>query len=110
MLNLTRRNVLLTAACAGAAFGLPKPVSFVEAVLAQKGPEVGQQQRLMLVDDDSRGGMKCLNVHDPEAKIGIGDKLFESIREIDELGRLCGRDLNRRRVAAGRHGCERVHR
>ena len=42
MLNLTRRNALLTAACAGAAFGLPKPVSFIEAALAQKGPEVGK--------------------------------------------------------------------
>ena len=36
MLNLTRRNAL-TAVCAGAAFGLPKPVSFIEAALAQKG-------------------------------------------------------------------------
>jgi hypothetical protein len=42
MLNLTRRNALLTAACAGAAFGLPKPVSFIEAALAQKGPEAGK--------------------------------------------------------------------
>src|SRR5437899_1210765 len=42
MLNLTRRNALLMAACAGAAFGLPKPVSFIEAALAQKGPEAGQ--------------------------------------------------------------------
>lgn len=42
MLNLTRRNVLLTAAVAGAAFGLPKPVSFIEAALAQKGPEAGK--------------------------------------------------------------------
>jgi hypothetical protein len=42
MLNLTRRNALLTAACAGAAFGLPKPVSFIEATLAQKGPEAGK--------------------------------------------------------------------
>ena len=29
-------------AVAGAAFGLPKPVSFVEAALAQKGPEAGK--------------------------------------------------------------------
>ena len=36
MLNLTRRNALLTAAVAGAAFGLPKPVSFIEAALARK--------------------------------------------------------------------------
>jgi hypothetical protein len=36
MLTLTRRNALLTAAVAGAAFGLPKPVSFIEAALAQK--------------------------------------------------------------------------
>jgi hypothetical protein len=42
MLHLTRRNALLTAACAGAAFGLPKPVSFIEAALAQKGPEAGK--------------------------------------------------------------------
>ena len=42
MLNLTRRNALLMAACAGAAFGLPKPVSFIEAALAQKGPEAGK--------------------------------------------------------------------
>src|SRR5947209_4258037 len=42
MLNLTRRNALLTAACAGAAFGLPRPVSFIEAALAQKGPEAGK--------------------------------------------------------------------
>jgi len=42
MLNLTRRNALLTAACAGAAFGLPKPVSFIEAALAQKGAEAGK--------------------------------------------------------------------
>jgi glyoxylase-like metal-dependent hydrolase (beta-lactamase superfamily II) len=42
MLNLTRRNALLTAAVAGAAFGLPKPVSFIEAALAQKGPEAGK--------------------------------------------------------------------
>src|SRR4030081_341351 len=42
MLNLTRRNALLTAAVAGAAFGLPKPVSFIEAALAQKGPETGK--------------------------------------------------------------------
>jgi len=42
MLNLTRRNALLTAAYAGAAFGLPKPVSFIEAALAQKGPEAGK--------------------------------------------------------------------
>ena len=42
MSNLTRRNALLTAACAGAAFGLPRPVSFIEAALAQKGPEVGK--------------------------------------------------------------------
>src|SRR5258708_19166499 len=42
MLNLNRRNALLTAACAGAAFGLPKPVSFIEAALAQKGPEAGK--------------------------------------------------------------------
>jgi hypothetical protein len=42
MLNLTRRNALLTAACAGAAFGLPKPVSFIEAALAQKGPEANK--------------------------------------------------------------------
>ena len=42
MSNLTRRNALLTAACAGAAFGPPKPVSFIEAALAQKGPEVGK--------------------------------------------------------------------
>ena len=42
MLNLTRRNALLTTACAGAAFGLPRPVSFIEAALAQKGPEPGK--------------------------------------------------------------------
>ena len=42
MLDLTRRNALLTAAVAGAAFGLPKPVSFIEAALAQKGPEAGK--------------------------------------------------------------------
>lgn len=42
MLNLTRRNALLTAACAGTAFGLPKPVSFIEVALAQKGPEAGK--------------------------------------------------------------------
>jgi glyoxylase-like metal-dependent hydrolase (beta-lactamase superfamily II) len=42
MLNLTRRNALLTVACAGAAFGLPRPVSFIEAALAQEGPEVGK--------------------------------------------------------------------
>jgi glyoxylase-like metal-dependent hydrolase (beta-lactamase superfamily II) len=42
MLNLTRRNALLTAAVAGAAFGLPRPVSFIEAALAQKGPEAGK--------------------------------------------------------------------
>ena len=36
MLNLTRRNALLTAACAGAAFGLPKPVSFIEAALPRR--------------------------------------------------------------------------
>ncbi len=42
MLNLTRRNALLTAACAGAAFRLPRPVSFIEAALAQKGPEAGK--------------------------------------------------------------------
>jgi len=30
------------AACADAAFGLPKPVSFIEAALAQKGPEAGK--------------------------------------------------------------------
>jgi len=40
--NLTRRNALLTAAVAGAAFGLPKPLSFIEAALAQKGPEAGK--------------------------------------------------------------------
>jgi hypothetical protein len=39
MLSLTRCNALLTAAYAGAAFGLPKPVSFIEAALAQRGPE-----------------------------------------------------------------------
>jgi len=42
MLNLSRRNALLTAACAGAAFSLPRPVSFIEAALAQKGPEAGK--------------------------------------------------------------------
>jgi hypothetical protein len=42
MLNLTRGNALLMAACAGAAFGLPKPLSFIEAALAQKGPEAGK--------------------------------------------------------------------
>lgn len=42
MLNITRRNALLTAAVAGAAFGLPKPVSFIEAALAKKGPEAGK--------------------------------------------------------------------
>src|ERR1700753_4492425 len=42
MLSLNRRNALLTAAVAGAAFGLPKPVSFIEAALAQKGAEVGK--------------------------------------------------------------------
>jgi len=41
MSNLTRRNALLAAACAGA-FGLPKPVSFIGAALAQKGPEAGK--------------------------------------------------------------------
>jgi hypothetical protein len=41
-LNLTRRNALLTAAYAGAAFGLPRPVSFIEAALALKGPEAGK--------------------------------------------------------------------
>src|SRR5580692_9362729 len=45
MLNLTRRNALLTAAVAGAAFGLPRPVSFIEAALAQKGPEAGKGLR-----------------------------------------------------------------
>src|SRR5438309_5083593 len=42
MLNITRRNALLKAVCAGAAFGLPKPVSFIEAAFAQKGPEAGK--------------------------------------------------------------------
>jgi hypothetical protein len=42
MLNLTRGNALLMAARAGAAFGLPKPLSFIEAALAQKGPEAGK--------------------------------------------------------------------
>jgi Metallo-beta-lactamase superfamily len=42
MLSLTRRSALLTAACAGAAFGLSKPVSFIEAALAQNGPEAGK--------------------------------------------------------------------
>ena len=42
MLNLTRRNALLTTACAGAAFGLPKPVSFIEAALAETGSEAGK--------------------------------------------------------------------
>jgi hypothetical protein len=41
-LNLTCRNALLTAAYAGAAFGLPRPVSFIEVALAQKGPEAGK--------------------------------------------------------------------
>ena len=31
-----------TAACARAAFGLPKPVSFIEAALAETGPEAGK--------------------------------------------------------------------
>jgi len=42
MLDLTRRNARLTAAVAGAAFSLPKPVSFIEAAPAQKGPEAGK--------------------------------------------------------------------
>jgi glyoxylase-like metal-dependent hydrolase (beta-lactamase superfamily II) len=50
MLNLTRRNALLTAACAGAAFGLPRSVSFIEAALAQKGPEAGKGFRAFKFD------------------------------------------------------------
>jgi hypothetical protein len=50
MFNPTRRNALLTAACAGAAFGLPKPVSFIEAALAQKGPEAGKGFRPFTFD------------------------------------------------------------
>src|ERR1700733_7945008 len=50
MPNLTRRNALLTATCAGAAFGLPKPISFIEAALAQKGPEAGKGFRPFTFD------------------------------------------------------------
>jgi hypothetical protein len=43
MLNPTRRNALLTAACAGAAFGLPRPVSLIAAAFAEAGPETGKR-------------------------------------------------------------------
>lgn len=58
-MNLTRRNALVTAAYAGAVFGLPRPTSFIEAALAQKGPEAdkgfrpfefGQVQGFILID------------------------------------------------------------
>src|SRR5258708_37731798 len=42
MTRSRRRDALLTAACAGAAFGLRRPVSFMEAALARKGPEAGK--------------------------------------------------------------------
>ena len=48
----------------------------------------------MLVDDDGRGRVKRLDVEDAEAEARVGDKRFEAVGQVDELGRMRGRDMN----------------
>ena len=100
MLNLTRRNALLTAACAGAAFGLPKPVSFIEAALAQKGPEVGKGFRpLLFLFVSVRAGDGCSHL--------VGHEVQKSLmRRIERPPGIHSDDepAGRYRVAGGREG------
>ena len=51
MYHLSRRNLILSAAGAGAAFSLPKPLAFIDAALAQKGPEAGKGFKHFKVGD-----------------------------------------------------------
>ena len=67
----------------------------------EKRLEVGQQQRLMLVDDDRRRRVKRLDVEDAEAQARVGDEPLESVGQVDELGRMRGRDMNSGDMAAG---------
>ena len=56
--------------------------------------EVGEQQRLVLVDDDGRGRVKRLDVQDAEAEARLGDEAFEPVGQVDELGRMSGGDVD----------------
>ena len=48
----------------------------------------------MLVDDDGGGRVQRLDVDEAEAKARFGDEPFEAIGQIDELGRMCGREAD----------------
>ena len=61
----------------------------------EQGREVGQQQRLVLVDDDGRRGVEGLDVDEAKANAGLGDKRLETIGQVDELGGTFGRDPDR---------------
>ena len=51
MYELNRRNIVLSAAGAAAAFGLAKPITFIDAALAQKAPEAGKGFKTFKVGD-----------------------------------------------------------
>src|SRR5262245_48919349 len=69
----------------------------------ENGLEVGQQQWLMFVDDDSCRRVKRLDDENAEADARVGDKSLEFVRQVDEIGRVPGRDTNAG-VTAGRSG------
>ena len=69
----------------------------------EKPLEVGQQQRLVLVDDDGRRRVKRLDVEDAKADARVGDEPLEAVGQVDELGRMSGRETDSG-VAAGRNG------
>ena len=50
--------------------------------------EIGQQQRLVLVDDDGRRRVKGLDVEEARADARGGDQPVESLGQVDELGGL----------------------
>jgi glyoxylase-like metal-dependent hydrolase (beta-lactamase superfamily II) len=51
MIEFNRRNIVLSAAGAAAAFGLTKHITFIDAALAQKAPEAGKGFKTFKVGD-----------------------------------------------------------
>ena len=71
--------------------------------------KVGQQLRLVFVDDNRGCGVKALDVDEADINTGLRDQRFNVRRDVNEFGRTLGRDLNPDMTTGG-GGRECLHR